>query len=286
MKNVIIDTDLGCDCDDATAIALANILHKHGKLNILAYTHSMNQDVGPIAIDAINNYYGLKIDVAKGITKGKFQDKMEKLAIPMATKYGNHNLKIHNQNDLVFNKIKSLPKKSVSYISIGGLSNLKEILMENRELFEEKIDRVFVMAGCFDCEENDLFKDEGEFNIISDLEAAIYVLNNNFNFEVLLLDFNEGKDVLTGLPFHDDLANPAKLAFDLFGSITRASWDPLTILALTHDEFFEFSNLGSITIDQKGRSSFKEGPGNKRLIRKKISDLEITNIIDNILFKK
>ena len=41
MENLIIDTDFGFDCDDAGALAVANILINERKINILAVTHSV-----------------------------------------------------------------------------------------------------------------------------------------------------------------------------------------------------------------------------------------------------
>lgn len=58
MKNkIIIDTDLGCDCDDAAAIALANILHNQGAGELLGVTYSLAEREGAACIDVINGYY-------------------------------------------------------------------------------------------------------------------------------------------------------------------------------------------------------------------------------------
>lgn len=58
MENLIIDTDLGFDCDDAGALAIANKLHNEGKIKILAVTHSVDKKIGGDAIRAVNDYYG------------------------------------------------------------------------------------------------------------------------------------------------------------------------------------------------------------------------------------
>lgn len=49
MRQLIIDTDLGFDCDDAGALAFANILHNEGAVSLLAITHSVNRQIGAAA---------------------------------------------------------------------------------------------------------------------------------------------------------------------------------------------------------------------------------------------
>ena len=51
---IIIDTDLGFDCDDAGALAVANILQKKSVIDILAVTHSVNRAEGCDGIKLIN----------------------------------------------------------------------------------------------------------------------------------------------------------------------------------------------------------------------------------------
>ena len=61
MRQLIIDTDLGFDCDDAGALAFANILHNEGAVSLLAVTHSVNRQIGAAAIRNINTYYKIRI---------------------------------------------------------------------------------------------------------------------------------------------------------------------------------------------------------------------------------
>ena len=56
--SLIIDTDLGCDCDDAGALAVAHALEGEGLCRIVAMTHCTSRFDGYAAMDAINRYYG------------------------------------------------------------------------------------------------------------------------------------------------------------------------------------------------------------------------------------
>ena len=67
-EKLIIDTDLGFDCDDAGALAIANKLKNEGKIDILAVTHSVNKKIGGEAINLINDSYG-NADIPVGIAE-------------------------------------------------------------------------------------------------------------------------------------------------------------------------------------------------------------------------
>lgn len=63
MADLILDTDLGCDCDDAAAIAVVNVFHRRKMVNVLCMTQSLNDSDAARAISWINNYYGNDFDV-------------------------------------------------------------------------------------------------------------------------------------------------------------------------------------------------------------------------------
>ena len=66
MLKIIIDTDIGCDCDDAGALAVAHCLEKNGYCNLISMTHCTSRVDGCCAIDIINRYYGRE-DIPVGI---------------------------------------------------------------------------------------------------------------------------------------------------------------------------------------------------------------------------
>ena len=57
-KKIILDTDIGCDCDDTAAMAVLHELANEGKCEILAVTHCCKGPYYAGCIDAINRYYG------------------------------------------------------------------------------------------------------------------------------------------------------------------------------------------------------------------------------------
>ena len=56
-KVLFIDTDLGGDCDDVGAVALANIFKNNDVIEIAGMTHTTSLPWGPACIEIINKYY-------------------------------------------------------------------------------------------------------------------------------------------------------------------------------------------------------------------------------------
>ncbi len=57
--SIIVDTDLGSDCDDAGALAVLHALADRGEAKILACIYSSKRNpYGPGCMAAINTYYG------------------------------------------------------------------------------------------------------------------------------------------------------------------------------------------------------------------------------------
>ena len=58
IKNVILDTDIGPDCDDAAALALTTIYTRKSGARLLGVTHCTSCPWGVGAIRAILKWYG------------------------------------------------------------------------------------------------------------------------------------------------------------------------------------------------------------------------------------
>lgn len=57
-KNVILDTDMGPDCDDALALSILHVMADKGEANILAVGSCVSDPYSAPTIDVINTYYG------------------------------------------------------------------------------------------------------------------------------------------------------------------------------------------------------------------------------------
>ena len=70
-KKIFIDTDIGPDCDDAGALAVANRLHNEKKIELLGVTHCTSDIGGAYTVCAINQWFGnFGIPVGQTAEKG------------------------------------------------------------------------------------------------------------------------------------------------------------------------------------------------------------------------
>ncbi len=314
MEKLIIDTDLGFDCDDAGALAIANKLHNDGKAEILAVTHSVNRKIGGDAIKLINGYYGngnipigvadnYPIDVdnfyeefyAKFHYAENFPGWSEK---PTFYKILNA-LGLKNRGGSDYESAKSLivrtlgknEDKSVTIVCIGQAGNIAEVLKENEDLFLQKVKKVVVMCGNFaDYDKEYLLGDmywKGEFNVLLDISSTKKLFSVK-NLPVYILDFRQGFDVLSGEGLRSETGNPVLAAYLAHGNginLNLPSWDLMTVMFAggMFGEMFSLSEKGSVSVDENGKTTFKTGSGEHRLIYRKSSQSVFADTVNDLL---
>ena len=67
---ILLDTDLGSDCDDSGALAVLHNLADQDKAEILGITHCASERTGLVSVMSINSYYG-RPDIPVGQYKVK-----------------------------------------------------------------------------------------------------------------------------------------------------------------------------------------------------------------------
>ena len=314
MENLIIDTDLGFDCDDSGALAIANKLHNEGKIKLLAVTHSVNKKIGGDGIKLINDYYGngdipigvaetyaMNVDnfgkeyIAKFRVADNFPGWQEEptfykiLNALDLIKY--KDLKYGSATEVIRETLEKSEDKSVTVVCIGQAGNVAAALTEFKELFYKKVKRVAVMCGNF----NDYDKEylmggvywKGEFNVILDVRS-MQKLFESTDLPVYVLDFNQGCDVLSGEGLRDETDNPVRTAYVIHGNgrtLNLPSWDPMTVMfaAGLFSEDFSLSEKGTVSVDDNGKTTFKAGSGEHRLIYRKSTQTEFADILNKML---
>jgi hypothetical protein len=68
VPSVLVDTDIGPDCDDAGALAVLHALADRGGVEILGVMYALSNPYGAPCVDAINTYYG-RADIPVGTLK-------------------------------------------------------------------------------------------------------------------------------------------------------------------------------------------------------------------------
>ena len=124
-KQIIFDTDIGMDCDDAAALGILLNAHKRGECEILAITASTGRDGATATVNAICDYYGVN-GIPVGRMKRMLQcDGVNNYARAVMEKYGTEDV----ETDAVPLLRKTLAGAAgkVSVIAVGPLSNLEEL---------------------------------------------------------------------------------------------------------------------------------------------------------------
>ena len=272
-KQIIFDTDIGMDCDDAAALGILLNAHKRGECEILAITASTGRDGATATVNAICDYYGVN-----GIPMGRMKrmlrcDGVNNYARAVMEKYGTEDV----ETDAVPLLRKTLAEAAgkVSVIAVGPLSNLEELLKSKAdefsplcgaELVKEKVDKLYVMIGSFP--QNFGGKRFREWNLLQDVPAARYVIEN-WGTEKIYLPHEIGAAIFTEMGKNENpvwysmknfaIANGA----DISNGYRRESWDPVTCMIALNETnpLFIYSPEGTVTVDEECVTLFEEKSG-------------------------
>lgn len=282
-KNIILDTDIGPDCDDAGALALLNLYANQGRCRILGISHCTSNPYGAGTIDVISRYYGRPdIPIATYYGKGFLTDEVCMRYNRYLTTHFPNRYRMAQPEEAVgmYRRILAAQRdRSVEFIGIGPMNNLSDLLdskpdihsdLGGAELVRRKVKKLTMMAGAFRCSSREMvdraerigkkkIEDMAEFNVECDIPAARNVAENwptpkaYLGFEAGLI--YTGKSLIDSAP--ED--NPVRLAYKLHagsGSGERHSWDPLTVEYAIVDgcPHFRESVRGWVRFDERGRT--------------------------------
>lgn len=283
---VILDTDIGPDCDDAGAIALLATLADKYKLPVLGIVNCSSNRFGNGAIRAISEFCSLKTEIAQYEDSGLFPD--ENLYNKHITeKYleGREDaLDAHSALKFYKEKLKQAQDNSVVIITIGFLNNIARLIEECPELVEKKVNAIVSMAGKAPAGK--------EFNITSDIKSAKTVFEK-FPNTIVCSGFEVGEKVLTGYVDEPSNAstNPIYDSYRLYVKSKdkrhlRPSWD-LTAVQFAFEgagEFYKVSPPCKITVEDDGTTAFvHERSSNRYYLINKAKKNAIADYLNSLL---
>lgn len=292
MKKVLLDTDIGPDCDDVGALALLNRFADAGLCEILGVGHCTSNPFGAPAIDVICRAYG-RAEIPIGTYAGDgflCDENCQKYNRDLATRY-EHRFSHAAPEDAVkmYRRLLAAAEDgSVDFIAIGPLCNLSALLdsapdevspRSGRELVERKVKRLTAMAGIFETPDGECLAraarlcgcpapDFAEYNVFCDIAAAQNVATH-WPGEKVFLGFEAGL-ILTGARLSELApAHSVRRAYELYTENgLRYSWDLLTVdfAVCGTGTHFALSERGKVSFTAGGQTRFRPGAGDDRFI--------------------
>lgn len=273
--NVIFETDMGNDIDDAMALDMLYKYVEDGKINLLAVMINKEGSAPAEFVDIMNTFYGHQVPI--GVRYGG--DPAEKGGVnfaevisgmkddagqPVFQRTLEHCDTLPDALSLYRKILSEVPDKSVKIISVGFFGNLGALLENEPELVEKKVVSLTTMGGCF-------FAPNGEFNLLGDLEASRKVFDN-WPTEIVTSPFEVGIAICyPGESIENDLEwgipHPMREGYLAYCPMPhdRPCWDlTATLYAVEGGEWFTMSEPGKISVGDEGVATFTADSSGKQ----------------------
>ncbi len=306
MKKIILDTDIGGDCDDAGALALLHRLCELGECELLATTHCFSSPYVAGCLDAINSYYGRSVPV--GINHQAWQNTEGKYDKALYSSFSHSypdSKKVPDSVDLIRKILAESEDQSVTLVVIGDMRSIARLLnssadsfcpMNGKELINKKIDRTVIMGGRF-FESWPMIiradnKPEGkvvdwEWNIHTAIKEAQDVCNN-WPGTLIFSSYEIGNYINTMVDFPKKVSSshPVGMAYEVFNhGKGRCSWDHTVVLeAVRPNQYWSYHEFGKIRVDDEGVTHwYRKENGKHSFLLPKTDYEEIRSVIDELV---
>jgi len=293
-KKIILDHDLGSDCDDAGAIAILMKGHLQGRCRALAVTHTIADHYGQYAACAIAGYYGVT-DVPFGINLEN--DRLSGEEYRASSKYaaekyfaGRGLPELEGNVGLLRRVLAANGRKDISLVTIGPLTTVCGLLRSGpdgvspktgRELFRENVSE-FICGGC-----NFVDSAVSDWNIAADPDASDEVVNRALMPMTFVGDEVGGRIVTGSYLEACDPGYPVRdcyLSFNKGKGFTRYSWDLATVYyaIMGGCGLWEKKNGLGVRVNGAGNTFFSPG-GEHACLVQTAGDAEVTETLDRAM---
>ena len=295
-KAILLDTDIGPDCDDVGAIALLAYLAKRYETPVVSIVNCTSNPYGTPCAEVIANYCGLEIP-----TYGENKQK-NLLNDEIYCRYNSSIIEQFGEKKTYFEAVEAyrrtlsvLPDKGAVIVTIGPLTTFAQLMdssadayspLDGVALIEKKVYAVVSMAG--------KYPEGREFNLCSDIAAAKRFFEN-CPVPIYLSDFDVGFGMMSGFAETDNppKSNPVYTAYCLYcgngvpGQLARNHSFDLTAVHFAFEgdsEFFAVSDSEQVVIENKDSNRFvpAENGNHYRVILRKSKE-ELGAYYDAIL---
>jgi inosine-uridine nucleoside N-ribohydrolase len=278
---VIFETDIGEDIDDALALAMLNNYVDMGSIDLLAVMYNKDYLYSAKYIDMVDTWYGHpNIPIGKvvngkkgNLTYAKKIVDMKENGKPVFKSSITDYKKLPEAVKLYRKLLWQADDSSVVIISVGFSTNLARLLksgsdniapVSGKELVGKKVKFLSMMGGCFDG------SIEREHNIIFDVHSA-FELFEEWPTNIVVSPFEVGVKIrYPAVSIEHDFSyvrhHPVADAYKLFLKMpyNRPCWDLTSVLyAVEQDSsWFTLSPMGRVSVDTlTGKTFFTEVEG-------------------------
>ena len=285
-RAVILDTDIGPDCDDAGAMAIMfEMLEKYG-IRLLGILNCTSNIYGNATIRAISEYYGydeIPVGSHKGAAVLPDNSKYSKEITKKYCKYESSACASQDAADLCLDLLANAPDGGVTIITLGTFTNIAAALRKDANLFNKKVHSIVAMAG--------KYPSGKEFNIETDPVSAAAVLEKYRNLMVFS-PYDVGKSINTG--FEEECeGNPVCDCYRLHCGNQAPYLNPsfdLTAVQYAFEgggEYYALSKPMSVSVDMSGEFTAKKDKySQKHFIIKKGGDEDIAAYLNEMLTRR
>ena len=299
-RSIILDTDIGPDCDDVGALAVLFSYSNELGIPVLGVNNCTSNSYGTATVDAIREYCKYpEIKLGAYSKPGFYADAMnynKYIAENYSTKYKNGTLEYLPHVEFYRSLLANAEDDSVIVVTIGMFNCLADFLksgadqystLTGLELAAKKIHAVVSMAA--------ILPAGREFNVICDFEASKFCFDN-CPVPMYLSDFRIGNTVKTGWGTKEEhglAGNPIVDSYRLYNSAEkRASYDLTAVqfafegegelYSLTAPGKLEFFNEAPDRIPNADATRFVEDEnGNIRFMIKNLPDDAIAKTLQD-----
>jgi hypothetical protein len=230
---IILDSDIGSDCDDVGALAVLHALASRGEAEILATMACNSATYGAPCLDVLNTYFG-RAHVPVGCWKGNLPEpsRYHRALVERCPSRLRDARDAPDAVELYAEILAAQPDGSVVIATIGTLNNLAQLLEIYPWLVEQKVRFVSVMGGVFPYSP----RKEANFSKPVSIIPATQFFLEHWPPPLLLCGAEIGDTILTGRRLFSDAPadSPVRAAYQLYfdGVPThRPSWDQAAVLA-------------------------------------------------------
>lgn len=299
IPNIIFETDMGNDIDDAMALDLLYKGLDSRKINLLGISINKSGEAPAEYVDLMGTWYGYP-EIPIGVVNGgidcegdsfnyaRYVAELENEdRTPVFRCKGNE---VYESVELYRRILSEMPDKSVTVVSVGFSTNIARLLesgpdsyssMTGKQLVAKKVKLLCMMGGCFDD------SNPCEYNIVKDIESAQKIFEE-WPTEIVISPFEVGikieypaKSILEDFTWTD--RHPMVEAYKSYLPMPydRPTWDLTAVLYSLEPAagYFTVSPKGNVKVTEEGTTVFSENPeGNVSYL--KVDETQAGRILD------